>query len=95
MIAVIAEVTVKAGAGAEFEAVVADLIEQNKANEPGNLTYQLVRSRTDAEHYRFFELYADDAAVEAHGRSDHFRAAGKLMAPLLAGAPKIEYFTAV
>ncbi|KQY37437.1 MULTISPECIES: putative quinol monooxygenase [Nocardia] len=95
MIAVIAEVTVKAGAGAEFEAVVADLIEQIKANEPGNLTYQLVRSRTDAEHYRFFELYADDAAVEAHGRSDHFRAAGKLMAPLLAGAPKIEYFTAV
>ncbi|MFC9872485.1 putative quinol monooxygenase [Nocardia salmonicida] len=95
MIAVIAEVTVKAGAGAEFEAVVADLIEQIKANEPGNLTYQLVRSRTDAEHYRFFELYADDAAVEAHGRSEHFRAAGKLMAPLLAGAPKIEYFTAV
>ncbi|MCU1645782.1 MAG: antibiotic biosynthesis monooxygenase [Nocardia sp.] len=95
MIAVIAEVTVKAGAGAEFESVVADLIEQIRANEPGNLTYQLVRSRTDAENYRFFELYSDDAAVEAHGRSDHFRAAGKLMAPLLAGAPKIEYFTAV
>ncbi|WP_405138010.1 putative quinol monooxygenase [Nocardia sp. NBC_01388] len=95
MIAVIAEITVKPGSGPEFESVVADLIEQIRANEPGNLTYQLVRSNADADNYRFFELYSDEAAVEAHGRSDHFRAAGKLMAPLLAGAPKIEYFTAV
>lgn len=95
MIAVIAEITVKPGTGAEFEAVVADLVAQIKANEPGNLTYQLVRSQTDADHYRFFELYSDQAALEAHGKSDHFRAAGKLMAPLLAAPPKIEYFTVV
>ncbi|WP_067564443.1 putative quinol monooxygenase [Nocardia acidivorans] len=95
MIAVIAEITVKPGTGSDFEAVVADLVTEIKANEPGNLTYQLVRSQTDPDHYRFFELYADQAALEAHGKSDHFRAAGKLMAPLLAAAPKIEYFTAV
>ncbi|WP_330179572.1 antibiotic biosynthesis monooxygenase [Nocardia sp. NBC_01503] len=95
MIAVIAEINVKPGTGAEFEAVVADLVTEIKANEPGNLTYQLVRSQTDPDHYRFFELYSDQAALEAHGKSAHFRAAGKLMAPLLAAPPKIEYFTAV
>ncbi|WP_067687173.1 putative quinol monooxygenase [Nocardia jejuensis] len=95
MIAVIAEVHVKDGSGAEFESVVADLIEQIRANEPGNLSYQLVRAKSDPNEYRFFETYSDGAALEAHGKSDHFRAAGKLMAPLLAGAPKIEYFDAV
>ncbi|GAA5064923.1 putative quinol monooxygenase [Nocardia callitridis] len=95
MIAVIAEITVAEGRSAEFESVVGDLIAQVKANEPGNVTYQLVRAQDDPTHYRFFELYVDKDALEAHGKSEHFRAAGRLMAPLLAGAPKIEYFDAL
>ncbi|WP_054813779.1 putative quinol monooxygenase, partial [Nocardia arizonensis] len=88
MISVIAELTVQDGKGAEFESVVADLVEQIKANEPGNQAYQLVRSKSDPNSYRIFELYADQAALEAHGKSDHFRAAGKQLATLLAAAPK-------
>ncbi|MBF6175760.1 putative quinol monooxygenase [Nocardia blacklockiae] len=95
MIAVIAELTVQDGKGAELESVVADLVEQIRQNEPGNRAYQLVRSQEDANAYRIFELYDDAAALEAHGKSDHFRAAGKQLATLLAGAPKIEYFDAL
>ncbi|WP_024804524.1 putative quinol monooxygenase [Nocardia sp. BMG51109] len=95
MIAVIAELTVQAGKGAELEAAVAELVEQIRRNEPGNREYRLVRSKQDPNSYRIFELYDDQAALELHGKSDHFRAAGKRFAPLLAAAPKIEYFDAV
>ncbi|MEV6335891.1 putative quinol monooxygenase [Nocardia vinacea] len=92
MLAVTADVTVKDGSGPEFESVVADLVTQVRANEPGNHAYQLVRSQSDPNNYRFFEIYSDKEALDAHGRSDHFRAAGKLMAPLLAAPPKLEFF---
>ncbi|MBB5916194.1 quinol monooxygenase YgiN [Nocardia transvalensis] len=95
MIAVIAELTVQDGKGAELESVVADLVQQIEQNEPGNREYRLVRSKSDPNSYRIFELYDNDEALEFHGKSDHFRAAGKNLAPLLAGAPKIEYFDAV
>ncbi|BCK55333.1 putative quinol monooxygenase [Nocardia wallacei] len=95
MIAVIAELIVQDGKGAELEAVVADLVGQIERNEPGNRAYRLVRSQSDPNSYRIFELYDDQSALEAHGKSEHFRAAGQRLAPLLAGAPKIEYFDAV
>jgi quinol monooxygenase YgiN len=95
MISVIAELTVQDGKGAEFESVIAGLVEQIKLNEPGNQVYRLVRAKTDPNSYRIFELYDDQAALELHGKSDHFRAAGKRLATLLAGAPKIEYFDVV
>ncbi|MFI6364272.1 putative quinol monooxygenase [Nocardia sp. NPDC050630] len=92
MLAVTADVTVKPGAGPEFESVVADLVAQVRANEPGNHIYQLTRSQADPNNYRFFEIYSDRAALEAHTGSDHFRAAGKLMTPLLAAPPRLEFF---
>ncbi|WP_280271793.1 putative quinol monooxygenase [Nocardia wallacei] len=95
MIAVIAELTVQDGKGVELESVVADLVVQIERNEPGNRAYRLVRSKQDPNSYRIFELYDDEAALEQHGKSEHFRAAGQRLAPLLAGAPKIEFLAAV
>ena len=95
MIAVIAELTVQDGKGAEFESAVADLIAQIELNEPGNREYRLVRSKADPNSYRIFELYDDEAALDVHSKSDHFRAAGTRFAPVLAGAPQIEQFDAV
>lgn len=95
MIAVIADITVKDGTGEQFEAVVAELAELVRTREPGAVLYQLVRSKTDANSYKFMELYHDAAAIEAHGSSEHFREAGKAMAPFLAAPPQIEYFDAL
>ncbi|MBT2275896.1 antibiotic biosynthesis monooxygenase [Rhodococcus enclensis] len=95
MIAVIAEVVVTAGAGEQFEAVVAELVTQVRENEPDNVLYKLVRSRTNPDHYRFIELYSDQVALESHGKSDHFRHASRLMAPFLAQAPQVGYFDAL
>ena len=38
---------------------------------------------------------ADQAALDAHGKTDYFRAAGPKLGPCLAGAPEVEYLDAV
>jgi quinol monooxygenase YgiN len=40
-------------------------------------------------------MYDDQAAIEAHGKSDHFRAAGPGIGACLAGRPDIQYLDAV
>ncbi|XGU18126.1 putative quinol monooxygenase [Rhodococcus sp. 3Y1] len=81
MIAVIADITVKDGSGEQFEAVVAELAEKVRTEEPGTVLYQLIRSKTDTNSYKFMELYQDGAAIKAHGSSEHFQAAGKRWRP--------------
>ncbi|MBV9993238.1 MAG: antibiotic biosynthesis monooxygenase [Alphaproteobacteria bacterium] len=94
-IGVIATLRVQEGKGAELETVFADLAGQVRANEPGNKLYRLCRSRGDANTYVVMELYDDQAAIEAHGKSDHFRAAGPKIGACLAGRPDIQYLDAV
>ena len=94
-IGVIATLQTADGKGGEFESVFRDLAAQVKANEPGNKLYQVFKSRTDTSTYIVMEIYADQAALEAHGKSDHFKAAGPKIAPTLGGRPDIQYFDAV
>ncbi|HXL98752.1 MAG TPA: putative quinol monooxygenase [Rhizomicrobium sp.] len=94
-IGVIATLKVQDGKGGEFESVFRALAAQVRANEPGNQLYQVVKSRADANTYVVMELYADQAALEAHGKSDHFKAAGPKIAPTLAGRPDIQYLDSI
>ncbi len=94
-IGVIATLTVAEGKNAEFEAVFAELANAVRANEPGNEFYALTRSRATPQVYKVLERYVDQAALDAHGKSDHFRAAGPKLAPCLAAAPEIEHLDAV
>ena len=87
-VAIVAKLNVAKGKEAEFEKVMLGLAAQVRANEPGNQLYTLCK---DADgNYVVMELYADDDAVKAHGASEHFRAAGKQFAGLMAGAPEIQ-----
>lgn len=94
-IGVIATLKVQPGKGGEFEQVFRDLAAQVRANEPGNKLYQVFKSRKDADTYIVMEIYADQAALEAHGKSDHFKAAGPKIAPTMGGRPDVAYFDAV
>lgn len=91
-IGVVATLKTAPGKGPEFEGVFRDLAAQVKANEPGNQMYRVFKSRKDADTYVVMEVYADQAALEAHGKSDHFRAAGPKLGPTLGGRPDIQYF---
>ncbi len=94
-IGVIATLTVQEGKGPELEAVFAELAGQVRANEPGNRLYQLTRPRGAENVYVVMELYDDQASIEAHGKSDHFRAAGARIGACLAGRPDIKYLDSV
>ncbi len=92
MIAIFARLEVAADKHAEFEKVMLELAAQVRANEPGNQLYTLVK---DAEGYAVMELYDDDAALKAHGASEHFKAAAPKFAGVITGPPKLKKFDVV
>jgi quinol monooxygenase YgiN len=94
-IGVIATLKVQDGKGSEFEGVFNGLAAQVRANEPGNKLYQVFKSRKEANTYVVMEVYEDQAALEAHGKSDHFKAAGPKLGPTLAGRPDILYLDSI
>ena len=94
-IGVIATLKVQDGKTSDFEAVFGDLAGQVRANEPGNKLYQVFKSRKEANTYVVMEIYADQSALDAHGKSDHFKAAGPKLGPTLAGRPDILYLDSI
>jgi quinol monooxygenase YgiN len=95
MIGIVATLKVQDGKNADFEGVFRDLAAQVRANEKGCLAYALTKSRADANTYKVLELYTDQAALDHHGQTDYFRAAGPKLGPCLAGRPEIEYLDGV
>ncbi|MEI6440708.1 MAG: putative quinol monooxygenase [Alphaproteobacteria bacterium] len=95
MIGVIATLTVAEGKNAEFEAIFTELAKQVRANEPGNVAYQLTKSRSNPQVYKVLELYADQDALTSHGQTDYFKAAGPKLGPCMGGRPEIEYLDGV
>lgn len=94
-IGVIATLKIQDGKGPEFEAFFTELAKQVRANEPGNLAYQLTKSRTEPNTYKVLELYKDQDALAHHGGTDYFKAAGAKFAAVLGGRPEIEYLDGV
>ena len=95
MIGVVATLTVQAGKEEEFEGIFRELSGLVRANEPGNHFYQLTKTRGDEPVYKVLELYADQDALTAHGKTDHYRAAGPKLGGVLGAAPTIEYLDSV
>src|SRR4051812_20353304 len=94
-IGVIATLRIQPEKTGEFEAFFTELAGQVRAKEPGNIAYQLTKSRTEPGLYRVLELYADQDALTHHGGTDYFKAAGPKFAGVLAGRPEIEYLDGV
>jgi quinol monooxygenase YgiN len=93
MKAIIAKISVQDGKSEEFEKVAADLAAQVRANEPGNKLYTLGKTK-DGQYY-FLELYEDDAALAAHGQTDHMKAAGPSFASVLSARPELTFLDIV
>ena len=92
MIALIARLNVAEGKESDFEKVMLGLAESVRANEPGNHLYTLVKND---DGYAVLELYDDEAALAAHGQSEHFRAAGSKFAGLMAGPPTLDRYEVI
>ena len=74
-IKIVAFVGVKQGAEEAFIAAARICVAASRA-EPGVLHYQLWREQQGETRFVFNELYADQAAIDAHMASDHFKAFG-------------------
>ena len=87
-IKVVAFVPVKPGAEDDFIAAARICVAASRA-EPGVLHYELWREQQGERRFVFNELYTDQAAVDAHMASDHFKAFGLAARELAAARPAI------
>jgi quinol monooxygenase YgiN len=88
MLGVVATLKVKPGMDKEFEAVAKELVAKVNANEPGCKLYALHHGEAP-NTYVFMERYADQAAVEAHRASDHFKTLGRKMGEYMDGRAEV------
>lgn len=56
----------------DVEQALRTMVRQSRA-EPGNLRYDLFIREGESLAFDLFELYVDDAAVEAHRQSAHYQ----------------------
>jgi quinol monooxygenase YgiN len=87
-IKVVALISVKPGNETAFEAAAATVAAAAR-QETGNHRYDVWRESAGEGRYVFDELYDDQAAVDAHMGSAHFKAFGKAIGGLLAAPPVI------
>lgn len=93
-IGVIAILRVQSGKEAEFESIFTELVAAVHANEAGNSYYRLFRT-DDKGVYKVLECYDDQAALDAHRASDHFRTIGARLGPCMAAAPEVTTLDAI
>jgi quinol monooxygenase YgiN len=69
----IAELDIDPAQVAAYQAAVKEEIEASVRVEPGVLAIYAVAEKDNPARFRFFEIYADDAAYRKHIDSPHFR----------------------
>lgn len=72
MLGVIVKATIKPNANAAFEAAAGKFAKAVRVNEPGNHLFAIHRT-DDPAVYIFLERYENEAAIEAHRESSHYK----------------------
>jgi quinol monooxygenase YgiN len=88
MLGIVATLKVKPGLERQFETVARELVAKGKANEPGCTLYASHRDEA-AGTYVFMEHDVDQAAVDAHRATDHFKTLGRRMGEYMDGRPDV------
>ena len=58
----------------DFLAAISENAERSVSDEVGCRYFDVTQDRADPLHFIFYELYLDEAAVEAHRAAPHFTA---------------------
>ena len=91
-IAMLAKITAIEGRRDELVAVLEKIFDQVET-EAGTLVYALHTDSADANSVWFYELYADQAGLEAHSKSDAMAEMITGLAGLVAGPPEMHMLT--
>jgi autoinducer 2-degrading protein len=87
MLAIWVKVRIKPGERTRFlEAIEHDALASER-DEPGCLRFNVLRDEQDENVYYFYEVYRDQAAIEAHRRMPHY-AVWQAAADTLAAPPE-------
>jgi (4S)-4-hydroxy-5-phosphonooxypentane-2,3-dione isomerase len=71
MFALVVSLKVKADKRDQFLAVAEDDSVCSNRDEPGCLRFDVVQDTTDPNHFFFYEIYRDEAALQAHIQTPH------------------------
>ena len=93
MITQTVKIRVNEGKAEEFIAAAKTMVAAVKANEAGRtLVYDLYRSASDPNLFMVMEAYADESAVQEHGRTADMAAFFGAIRGILAGRFEVERF---
>jgi len=92
VIYVVATLTVKPEAHAEFIAAATEAIKETR-KEPGNIAYDLHESVTDHTKMVFVEQWENAEALVPHRTAAHMKTFGRVAVKCFAAPPKIEVIT--
>jgi quinol monooxygenase YgiN len=92
MIGVVATMKVKPEQVSAFEEAMRELVEATNRLEPGVTIYKFFRSQKEPTTYTMMELYSDQASLDAHMKSDHFRTIGAKLGPCLTERPQLDRY---
>ena len=84
-------VTAKSGHEDQLGAALTDGATKVLAGEPGCLLYRVARSRTEAGVFKLMEVYASQAALDAHPNTPYFAEIRAALAAHLGAAPEVEF----
>ncbi len=81
-------VQVKPEHAADFLEIVRYDAEHSEKDEPGCLRFDVLQDRDDPNRFYFYEVYRNEAALEAHRQTPHFKLYFEKTQPWLAAAPE-------
>ena len=87
MLAIWVKVRVKPGARERFLAAIEADALGSERDEPGCMRFNVLQDGQDQNLYYFYEVYRDEAALEAHRATPHF-ALWRAAVDTLDGAPE-------
>ena len=91
---VVARIKAKSGKVGEVRELLCGLVEPTR-KESGCVTYELLQNREDPTDFTFVEEWESVAAFESHAASDHIKAIGPKLQPVVADAPDIRTYLVV
>ncbi len=74
MLALIVEFRIHDAHVAAFEVAITENARASREDEPGCRQFDVCRDPNDPQLFFLYELYDDDAAIQAHLQSAHFQA---------------------
>lgn len=91
---VVARIKAKPGKVGEVRALLVGLVEPTR-KESGCVTYELLQNSEDPTDFTFIEEWESDADFARHAASEHIKAVGPKLQPVVVDAPDIRTYLSV